>query len=116
MVSWRSKTDPKARIVLHIWEEITGKKNASSKTEYSNDKNTINTELKLEHNNGNMHGTNADNSNSSSVGLDLYRGTAGVIMLMHPGKRWTLEYIRRELPRVPKVCDDDIESIDNTSY
>ncbi|XP_065575678.1 rab-like protein 6 isoform X2 [Artemia franciscana] len=33
--------------------------------------------------------------------LDVYKGTAGVIMIFDMTKKWTFEYIERELPKVP---------------
>lgn len=33
--------------------------------------------------------------------VDVYKGTNGVIMILDLTKSWTLDYIRRELPRVP---------------
>lgn len=33
--------------------------------------------------------------------IDVYKGTHGVIMILDLTKSWTLDYVRRELPRVP---------------
>lgn len=100
MVAWRSKTDPNARILLNVWEEVSGKKESIKKSGSS--------ELKFEHNNtteGKISGSDGDKENtglSDELTIDLYRGTDGVIFMVHPGKRWTIDYVYRELPSVPK--------------
>ena len=33
--------------------------------------------------------------------VDVYQGTHGVVMTTDITKPWTLEYVRRELPKVP---------------
>ena len=33
--------------------------------------------------------------------IDVYKGTNGVIMMLDMTKAWTLDYVQRELPKVP---------------
>jgi hypothetical protein len=35
-------------------------------------------------------------------GVDVYKGANAVIMLVDPTRRWTLEYVQREIAKVPR--------------
>ena len=41
-------------------------------------------------------------ANVDSSVLDIYKQTHAVIFMMDPVKKWTLDYIKRELPKVPQ--------------
>ena len=91
---WRSKTDPAARIVLNVWED-TGRQRAAPEEAKA--------EIKLEHETPNVNATRGkgktagDSNGSEDISIDLYKGTDAVVFMLHPGKRWTMDFVEREL-------------------
>lgn len=93
LAPWSSGTD-RARIVLNVWEE-TGKTARLRPDEPEA------AGIKLEH--GAPRGAGPGGGGEpegSGVAIDLLKGTDAVVFMVHPAKRWTMEFVERELRKL----------------